>query len=349
MGYLSDSTTSGNQYIFTGGDRGVIRIWDTKTRREIAQSTATYNEEKETGGIQDVMYYSKLTSLMGSYNHHKETLLVVLGDQTLIIYSTDATSLSLQERMFGQHDEILDCVFVGPDENHLAIAPNESEIRILDVRKSACEVLPGHRDTVLCLDKTVSGEWLASGAKDHEARLWKIDFPQDSRITFSCFAILKGHTGSVSAIALPRKRLPGIPSFVITGSDDRTVKCWDMATGTTTTPLSPRSVYTQKAHDKDINAIDISSDDKLFATASQDRTVKIFNVEDGEMIGVLKGHRRGVFSVRFSAVERVVASGSGDGTVRLWSLTDSTCLKVLSLKSKLTRRRLKDIRMLSIK
>ena len=90
-------------------------------------------------------------------------------------------------------------------------------------------------------------------------------------------------------------------------------------------------MYTQKAHDKDINSIDISSDDKLFATASQDRTVKVFNVENGQIIGVLKGHRRGVFSAKFSATERVVASGSGDGTVKLWSLNDYTCLKVPSV------------------
>jgi U3 small nucleolar RNA-associated protein 13 len=91
-------------------------------------------------------------------------------------------------------------------------------------------------------------------------------------------------------------------------------------------------MYTQKAHDKDINAIDVSSDDKFFATASQDRTIKIFSVEDGQVLGVLKGHRRGVFSAKFSATERVLASGSGDSTVKLWSLTDFTCLKVFLYK-----------------
>jgi U3 small nucleolar RNA-associated protein 13 len=101
-----------------------------------------------------------------------------------------------------------------------------------------------------------------------------------------------------------------------------------MATGRTTTPFTPRSVYTQKAHDKDINAIDISPDDKLFVTSSQDRTIKVFNVDDGQVIGILKGHKRGVFSAKFSAAERVLASGSGDGTVKLWSLTNFTCLKV---------------------
>jgi WD40 repeat protein len=52
VGYLS---ASDDQYIYTGGSRGVIRIWDTKSRREITQSTGTYSEDKETGGILDIM------------------------------------------------------------------------------------------------------------------------------------------------------------------------------------------------------------------------------------------------------------------------------------------------------
>jgi U3 small nucleolar RNA-associated protein 13 len=232
----------------------------------------------------------------------------------------------LQSRLFGQHDEILDCAFIGPSEDHLAIAPNESEIRILDIQTSACQILSGHRDTVLCLDQT--GEWLASGAKDHEARIWKLDSTDANRLMYSTSSILKGHTGSVSAIALSKKS-PS-PSFVITGSDDRTVKCWNLSN-----PSVPRSMYTEKAHDKDINAIDLSYDDTLFATGSQDRTIKIFNVENGQVVGVLKGHRRGVFSVQFSAVERALASSSGDSTVKLWSLTDFTCLKVRSLRVEL--------------
>jgi U3 small nucleolar RNA-associated protein 13 len=264
---------------------------------------------------------------LARYNRHKKTLLTVLGDQTLLFYNVDNSTLSLQERLFGQHDEILDCTFVGPSDLHLAIAPNESEIRILDIRTSACEVLSGHRDTVLCLDKDASGEWLVSGAKDHEARLWKLDFSDNSHPTFSCFALLKGHTSAVSAVALPRN-VVGTPAFIITASDDRFVKYWDLATGRTTTPFTPRSLYTQKAHEKDINAIDVSPDDRLFATASQDRSIKLFNVKDGQVIATLKGHKRSVFSVKFSPKEGVLASGSFDNTIKLWSLANFDCLMV---------------------
>ena len=54
VGYLSNSGGEDGQYIYTGGSRGVIRMWDMKTRREVSQSPSTYNEDKETGGILDI-------------------------------------------------------------------------------------------------------------------------------------------------------------------------------------------------------------------------------------------------------------------------------------------------------
>lgn len=123
---------------------------------------------------------------------------------------------------------------------------------------------------------------------------------------------------------------------MVTGSQDRTIKMWQVG--------KSKATYTKKAHDKDINAIDISPDDSMFASASQDRTVKIWSLEEGEVTGILRGHRRGVWSVKFApysitaavvgGVEgtkggRMVVTGSGDRTVKLWSLTDYSCLKTL--------------------
>jgi WD40 repeat protein len=57
VGYLSGPKGGDEQYIYTGGNRGIIRIWDIKSRKEISQSSSSYGEEKETGGILDIMYF----------------------------------------------------------------------------------------------------------------------------------------------------------------------------------------------------------------------------------------------------------------------------------------------------
>lgn len=100
---------------------------------------------------------------------------------------------------------------------------------------------------------------------------------------------------------------------------------------------------TLRAHEKDINSLDIAPNDKFLVSGSQDKLVKLYAIDfnppkvPGEgkgaeggfkALGTCAGHRRGVWTVRFSKNDKVVASGSADRTVKLWSLDDFTCLKV---------------------
>src|SRR5204863_2513195 len=98
------------------------------------------------------------------------------------------------------------------------------------------------------------------------------------------------------------------PPYLLTGSQDRTIKRWNIP-GKQADRKTPRALYTRKAHDKDINALDINHDGDLFASASQDRTVKIWSLEEGEVIGILRGHRRGVWSVKFAPKNTPTISG----------------------------------------
>jgi len=92
------------------------------------------------------------------------------------------------------------------------------------------------------------------------------------------------------------------------------------------------SAITLRAHGKDVNAIAISPNDQLLATASQDKTVKLFKFNTKTTMAqewaTLIGHKRGVWDIAFSPVEQCVATGSGDRTIKLWSLSDFSCLKV---------------------
>jgi WD40 repeat protein len=47
---------------------------------------------------------------------------------------------------------------------------------------------------------------------------------------------------------------------------------------TPSTPVKLKSLATVKAHDKDINALDIAPNGRLVATGSQDKTAKVFEV-----------------------------------------------------------------------
>lgn len=61
------------------------------------------------------------------------------------------------------------------------------------------------------------------------------------------------------------------------GSQDKTIKMWNVGSICMGQSEHPRAILNQRAHDKDINTLSISPNDKLAASASQDKTVKVLN------------------------------------------------------------------------
>lgn len=314
------------QIIYAGGQSNHIRLWNSQTGKEITtQSTVETNYS-----ITDILY-----------NKAQATLISIHSDHVIHIHSLTVTphTLPVLRTVSGNLDEVIDAQFLTSTDSLLALSTNSEDIRIVTTAGSFGDVavLKGHEDIVICLDRDPTGNWLASGGKDNDARLWKIDAENSS---YTCYAKFTGHTESIGAIALPRaSNSAATPQFLLTGSQDRTLKKWDIPQPGAGGKKAPRAVYTRKAHDKDINSIDISPDDTLFASASQDKTVKIWSLVEGEVLGVLRGHRRGVWTVRFAPPSvnasilggekggRVVVTGSADKTIRLWALSDYSCLK----------------------
>ncbi len=350
----------GSAHFYTGGERARLRIWNTQSGKGITEEQPVGSE---TEAILDVLYHPGLAFLLS-----------VHADQTLLLHSLQPldglqagsiSALPVLRRISGTHDEVIDLAYVGAERNLLALATNLEEIRLISVGDrqdisanststpyfgADVAVLKGHSEIVITIDTDWSGHWLATGAKDNTAKLWRLDPANDS---YTCYATFSGHAESIGAVALPNASPPidskeysnplaHPPKFLVTGSQDKTIKRWNIATQT---GKSSRAAYTRKAHDKDINAIEVSYSyaTPLFASASQDRTVKIWDVETGEAIGVLRGHKRGVWSVAFSplntpalttnesggasSAKGMVVTGSGDKTVRVWSLSDFSCLR----------------------
>lgn len=70
-----------------------------------------------------------------------------------------------------------------------------------------------------------------------------------------------------------------------------------------------------------VNAIAFSHDGKLLATASVDKTVKLWK-KDGTLFNTLVGHSDAVWGVSFRPDDRIIASASNDNTVKLWYIDD---------------------------
>lgn len=270
-------------------------------------------------------------------------LLVADNENNLSFIALDkAHLLSKVRTIVGHNDDILDLKLIPSDEElqRIVVATNSSKVSIFDLKDFSCQVLDRHTATVLCVDVSPCGRFLASCGKDRQMLLWSTE-------KNTCIAVASGHTEAVGAVALSKKRssyevagkaaLHGGGSFAVTASVDRTIKRWNLpgssgfaARATGCKPQELHAFHSARAHEKDINIVAIAPNDSLVASGSQDKTIKIWKASDLSLQATLKGHKRGVWDCQFSSYDRVLVSCSGDKSIKLWSLSDNyACLRTL--------------------
>jgi WD40 repeat protein len=82
-------------------------------------------------------------------------------------------------------------------------------------------------------------------------------------------------------------------------------------------------------------SVAFSPDGSMIASGSDDRTIKLWRVSDGELLRTLEEHTGSVTSVAFSPDGSMIASGGGydpvteklDNTIKLWRVSDGALLK----------------------
>lgn len=365
---------TGRWLCYTGGDKGLVRVWDVLKGTLVAAMKGVEGVDEAELDDEDDDEQRGVLSLL--YSPTSSSLVSIHADQNIIFHSL-STLLSTRQ-IIGFNDEIVDVAFLShpsappispsslpetPDipHSHIAVATNSNLLRIYSTSSFNARLLPGHTDMILCLAVSPDHQWLVTGSKDHTARVWApTTCTQGDGYTWRCIAVCQGHTESIGAVAFARKPFDdGHARFLFTASQDRTIKMWDLtplsaasaasSSSSSSPPIRPRSMATLRAHEKDINSLDIAPNDKFLVSGSQDKLVKLYAIDfnppkvkapAGEgggrggaeggfkLLGTCAGHRRGVWTVKFSKNDKVVASGSADRTVKLWSLDDFTCLKV---------------------
>ena len=84
----------------------------------------------------------------------------------------------------------------------------------------------------------------------------------------------------------------------------------------------------------------ISPDGQLVATASQDKTVRVWAMKKGRFLGQLVGHKTSVQRLAFSLDgKRILSSGSGSGGVRIWDVPDPSPADLLRRTGAITNYR----------
>ncbi|HEY9811538.1 MAG TPA: serine/threonine-protein kinase [Halomicronema sp.] len=90
-----------------------------------------------------------------------------------------------------------------------------------------------------------------------------------------------------------------------------------------------RSINTLKDHSSVVTSLAISSNSLIIASGSLDDTIKLWNINTGELFNTLFGHLNAVNSVAFSPDGKLLASCSDDGNIKLWNPSKGTLVATL--------------------
>jgi WD40 repeat protein len=306
-------------YLASGGKDNNITLWDVNTG---LKRIFTGHEDD----IKGLAFSSNGKLASASY------------DGTIRLW--DVASGEKLHKLIGHTDKVYSVAF-SPDDKWLASGSKDTTVRLWEVDSGNLKhSLFGHKKGVFGLSFSAEGHYVVSASDDLTLRIWDTQ----SGVTMR---VLQEHTAGVNGVVIS----PAGKIFSV--SDDATVRRWNMtlpyqqAIDFVKTPLAaaiapdansvavgfkdgtlrlyalPKTKLLweqQTAHAKGLRRIAFNQDGSLLASASADRTAKLWQAKEGKLIQTLTGHKEVVNAVAFAPNDNILVTASFSGQVGLFTI-----------------------------
>ena len=308
--------------VATTGQDEVIRVWDTKTGKELLALDAPPHDQTF------VIALSPDGRLIGWKSPDGWLIVhdVASGEQLMKVQEGGTWSYPAFNR----------------DATLLASGTGE-EITVWDVATGQRKtMMHGHRGFVQKFEFSPTEAVLASWGSDNTARLWDVETGRE-------LLCLRGHR-SADRNSFPEIAFNAEGTLLATGGSDATIKIWDVHAGDAL-PASKGSAALNSApnvpayrqdldwlfgHQGAVRDIDYTPDGGFVVSCSQDGSVKLWDIANKRVVRDLTGHGKNVWGVCVSPDGELVAAGSGGwndkepGNISIWRRNTGEILHNLS-------------------
>jgi len=195
-------------------------------------------------------------------------------------------------KTFKGHDNGVTCLQF--DENILVTGSYDAKIKIWDINTGKeIRTLTGHTMGIRAI-KFVDNK-LFSGSLDNTVKVWNWQ-------TGECVSTLRGHTEGVISVDYDGK-------FLASGSIDKNIKVFN---------FDSKETFCLRGHEDWVNHVRLDPVSKVLFSASDDCTIKMWDLEHKTCIKTLEGHMGQVQQIllmpeEFEPDEDIPAADSGDG------------------------------------
>ncbi len=131
------------------------------------------------------------------------------------------------------------------------------------------------------------------------------------------YRTISGHIGWVRCAAVDTSN-----RWFVTGSADRTIKIWSLASG--------KLQLTLTGHVAGVRALAVSSRHPYLFSAGEDKTVKCWDLEQNKVVRSYHGHLSGVYSLALHPTLDIVVTAGRDAAVRVWDMRTRTQVYTLT-------------------